>query len=135
MKNKTIVAAVAGLGLFLLASLGTAHQSFSAQFDAEKPIKLTGTVTKVQWRNPHAWFYIDVEDDDGNVANWGLELGSPNLLMRQGWTRSSIEIGAAVTVEGFHSRDGSNTGNARVITLVATGQILSTKSSYKGDDQ
>ncbi len=135
MKNKTLVAAVAGLGLFLVASLGTAHHSFSAQFDAEKPIKLTGIVTKVQWRNPHAWFYIDVEDDDGNVANWGMELGSPNLLMRQGWSRSSLKIGDAVTVEGFHSRDGTNTGNARVITIDATGKILSTKSSYKGDDQ
>ncbi len=135
MKNKTLVAAVAGLGLSLVASLGTAHHSFAAQFDAEKPIELTGIVTKVQWRNPHAWFYIDVEDDDGNVANWGLELGSPNLLMRQGWTRSSIKVGDAVTVVGFHSRDGSNTGNAWVITLVATGKILSTKSSYKGDDQ
>ena len=135
MKNKTLLAAVAGLGLSLAASLGTAHHSFSAQFDAEKPLKLTGIVTKVQWRNPHAWFYIDVEDDDGNVANWGLELGSPNLLMRQGWSRSSIKVGDAVTVEGFHARDGSNTGNAREITLVATGKILSTKSSYKEEDQ
>jgi hypothetical protein len=135
MKNKTLVTAIAVLGLFLVASLGAAHHSFSAQFDAEKPIMLTGIVTKVQWRNPHAWFYIDVEDDDGNVANWGMELGSPNLLMRQGWTRSSMKVGDAVIVEGFHSRDGSNTGNARVITLVATGKILSTKASYKGDDQ
>ena len=135
MKNKALVVAVVGVGLFLAASLGTAHHSFSAQFDAEKPIELTGIVTKVQWRNPHAWFYIDVEDDDGNVANWGLELGSPNLLMRQGWTRSAIKVGDAVTVEGFNSRDGSNTGNARVITFVATGKILSTKSSYKGDNQ
>jgi hypothetical protein len=135
MKNKTLVAAVASLGLSLVASLGTAHHSFAAQFDAEKPMKLTGIVTKVQWRNPHAWFYINVEDDDGNVANWGMELGSPNLLMRQGWTRSSIKVGDTVTVEGFHARDGSNTGNARVITLVATGKILSTKSSYKGGDQ
>ncbi len=135
MKNSTLAAAVAGLGLSLVASLGTAHHSFSAQFDAEKPFKLTGIVTKVQWRNPHAWFYINVEDDDGNIANWGMELGSPNLLMRQGWTRSSMKVGDAVTVEGFHARDGSNTGNARVITLVATGKILSTKSSYKEEDQ
>ncbi len=135
MKNNTMAVAVAGLGLSLVASLGTAHHSFSAQFDAEKPIKLTGIVTKVQWRNPHAWFYINVEDDDGNIANWGMELGSPNLLMRQGWTRSSMKVGDAVTVEGFHARDGSNTGNARVITLVATGKILSTKSSYKEEDQ
>ena len=135
MKNRALVVAVVGLGLFLAASLGTAHHSFSAQFDAEKPLELTGIVTKVQWRNPHAWFYIDVEDDDGNVANWGMELGSPNLLMRQGWSRSSLKIGDAVTVEGFHSRDGTNTGNARVITIDATGKILSTKSSYKGGDQ
>ena len=135
MKNNTLAAAVAGLGLSLVASLGTAHHSFSAQFDAEKPLRLTGIVTKVQWRNPHAWFYIDVEDDEGNVANWGMELGSPNLLMRQGWTRSSMKVGDAVTVEGFHAWDGSNTGNARVITLVATGKILSTKSSYKEGDQ
>jgi hypothetical protein len=135
MKNKTLIATVAGLLLLLLAPLGTAHHSFSAQFDAEKPLNLIGTVTKVAWRNPHAWFYIDVEDDDGNVANWGLELGSPNLLMRQGWSRSSMKIGEVVTVEGFHARDGTNTGNARVITINATGKVLSTKSSYKGGDQ
>jgi len=135
MKNNTLVATVAGLVLSLLASSGTAHHAFSAQFDAEKPLKLIGTVTKVAWRNPHAWFYIDVEDNDGNVANWGLELGSPNILMRQGWSRSSMKIGEVVTVEGFHARDGTNTGNARVITIIATGKILSTKSSYKGGDQ
>ena len=135
MKNKILVTAVAGLGLSLLTSSSIAHHSFAAQFDAEKPIELLGTVTKVEWRNPHAWFYIDVEDEDGNFANWGMELGSPNLLMRQGWTRSSMKVGDAVTVEGFHSRDGSNTGNARVITIVASGKILSTKSSYEGSDQ
>jgi hypothetical protein len=135
MKNNTRVATIAGLILYLLASSGIAHHSFSAQFDAEKPLKLIGTVTKVAWRNPHAWFYIDVQDNDGNVANWGMELGSPNILMRQGWSRSSMKIGDAVTVEGFHARDGSNTGNARVITLNATGKILSTKSSYKGGEQ
>jgi hypothetical protein len=135
MKNKTLVAAVAGLGLFLAASLGTAHHAFSAQFDVEKPLKLNGTVTKVEWRNPHAWFYIDVEDNDGNVANWGLELASPNLLMRNGWNRSSMKVGDAVTVEGFHARDGSNTGNARVITLDATGKTLSIGSGYARRDQ
>jgi hypothetical protein len=93
-------------------------------------MELTGTVTKVEWRNPHAWFYIDVEDDDGNVANWGMELASPNLLMRKGWNRSSMKIGDVVTVEGFHARDGSNTGNARVVTLNATGKTLSIGSGY-----
>ena len=130
MKNKALLAVTAGLCLLMVSFSGIAHHSFAAQFDAEKPIELTGTVTKVAWRNPHAWFYIDVEDDDGNVANWGMELASPNLLMRKGWARSSMKIGDAVTVEGFLARDGSNTGNARVVTLNATGKTLSIGSGY-----
>ena len=129
MKIKALVAA-AGLCLSMISSPGIAHHAFSAQFDVEKPIKIVGTVTKVEWRNPHAWFYVDVEDNDGNVANWGMELGSPNLLMRKGWNRSSMKVGDAVTVEGFLARDGSNTGNARVVTLNATGKVLSIGSGY-----
>jgi hypothetical protein len=124
MKNRTLVAAVVGIGLSLVASSGTAHHSFVAIFDAEKPIKLIGTVTKVEWRNPHAWFYIDVEDESENVTNWGMELASPNLLIRKGWARSSMKVGDVVTVEGFHARDGSNIGNARSVTLNATGKTL-----------
>jgi hypothetical protein len=135
MKNKALVTVTAGLCLSLASFSGIAHHSFAAQFDAEKPLKLAGTVTKVEWRNPHAWFYIDVEDDDGNVANWGMELASPNLLMRKGWNRSSMKVGDAVTVEGFHARDGSNTGNARVVTLDATGKTLSIGSGYSRRDQ
>jgi len=135
MKNKALVAATAGLCLSLLASSGIAHHSFAAQFDAEKPIELTGTVTKVEWRNPHAWFYIDVEDDDGNVENWGMELGSPNLLMRKGWNRSAMKVGDAVTVAGYLARDGSNTGNARLITLNATGKTLSIGTGYARGEQ
>jgi hypothetical protein len=133
MNNKALVAA-AGLCLSMVSSSGIAHHSFAAQFDVEKPIKLVGTVTKVEWRNPHAWFYIDVEDDD-NVTNWGMELASPNLLMRQGWKRSSMKIGDDVTVEGFHSRDGSNTGNARLVKLNASGKTFSAGSSYTGSDE
>ena len=135
MNHASRVAAVAGLCLSLVVSAGYAHHSFAAQFDAEKPIKLVGTVTKVQWRNPHAWFYLDVEDDDGNVANWGMELASPNLLMRKGWSRSSMKIGEIVTVEGFHARDGSNTGNARLVTINATGKTLSMDASERGASQ
>jgi hypothetical protein len=135
MKNKALVAVTAGLCLSMVSLSGIAHHSFAAQFDAEKPMELTGTVTKVVWRNPHAWFYIDVEDDDGNVANWGMELASPNLLMRKGWNRSSMTIGDVVTVEGFHARDGSNTGNARVVTLNATGKTLSIGSGYARSDE
>jgi hypothetical protein len=135
MKNKALAAVTAGLYLSMVSFSGIAHHSFAAQFDAEKPMELTGTVTKVEWRNPHAWFYIDVEGDDGDVANWGMELASPNLLMRKGWNRSSMKVGDAVTVEGFLARDGSNTGNARVVTINATGKTLSIGSGYSRRDQ
>lgn len=123
-----VLGAVLG-AVLLQARPGSAHHAFSAQFDADNPIRLVGTVTRVEWRNPHTWFYMDVEDDDGNVANWGLELASPNLLMRNGWTRSSMKEGDEITVEGFHARDGSNTGNARSVTVNATGRQLFTGSS------
>jgi len=123
---------VTGLGLLLLASSGLPHHSFSSQFDAEKPIKLTGTVTEIEWQNPHAWFYLDVEDDSGNISNWGMELASPNLLLRRGWTRSSMKVGDSIIVDGFHARDGSNTGNARLVTLTATGETLSMGSNVTG---
>ena len=131
MNNKTLVTALAGLTFSLLASSGSAHHSFAAQFDADKPIKLTGTITKVAWRNPHAWFYIDVKDDGGDVSNWGMELASPNLLLRKGWPRSFMKVGDGITVEGFHARDGSNTGNARTVTINATGKTMTMESDYK----
>lgn len=135
MKNKTLVVVIIGVALFLAATYGAAHHSFAVQFDANKPITLVGTVTDVVWRNPHAWFYIDVADEDNGVTNWGMELGSPNLLMRQGWSRSSMKVGDEVTVEGFHARDGSNTGNARVVRLNETGKEFSAGTSYKGSDE
>jgi hypothetical protein len=108
--------------LFALVAIGAsapviAHHSFAAEFDAEKPIELTGTVTKVDWMNPHTFFYIDVETDSGEYENWALELGSPNGLTRRGWTRSSLQIGDTVTVTGSRARDGSLKGNARSVVL------------------
>jgi hypothetical protein len=129
MRKQAIVRFVAGIGFTFLASKGFTHHSFSAEFDINKPLKMTGTVTKVEWQNPHTWFYIDVKDDNGNVANWGMELASPNLLMRNGWTRSSMKVGDVVTVEGFHAKNDANIGNARSVTLNATGQSLFTGSS------
>ena len=127
MRTKLVVAA-AGLGLLLASVPAIAHHSFAAEFDAAKPIKLTGAVTKVEWMNPHTYFYIDVKDDKGATTNWGLEMGSPNGLMRQGWTRNSMKIGDVVTVEGSAAKDGSNIGNARSVTLQG-GQRLFAGSS------
>ncbi len=113
-----------GIALFLATLPGYAHHSFSAQFDAKKPLKMTGTVTKVEWMNPHSWFYLDVKDETGAVTNWGFELASPNLLLRKGWTRTTLEVGDVVTVEGFNALDGSHTGNARAIVMTSTGEKL-----------
>jgi DNA/RNA endonuclease YhcR with UshA esterase domain len=120
---------VAGLGLLLSAGPALAHHAFAAEYDAKRPIKLTGTVTKLEWLNPHTWFYIDVKDDNGKVTNWGFEMGSPNILLRAGWTRNSMNPGDVVTVEGSRAKDGSNNGNVKVVTLAKTGQQLFAASS------
>jgi Family of unknown function (DUF6152) len=120
---------IAGLSLLAAAVPATAHHSFAAEFDAAKPITLTGTVTKVEWMNPHVWFYTDVKDESGKVSNWGFEMGSPNGLMRSGWTRNSMKLGDTVTVEGSRAKDGSNHVNARSVVLASTGQKLFAASS------
>ena len=121
---------IAGFALLLAARPIVAHHSFAAEFDASKPFKMTGTVTKVEWMNPHTYFYIDVMDEKTNkVANWGMEMGSPNGLMRAGWTRNTMKVGDKVTVEGSLAKDGSHTGNARSVTLADSGQKLFAASS------
>ena len=108
----------------------SAHHSFSAEFDVTKPFTLTGVVTKVQWLNPHTFFYIDVTDEkSGKVTNWAFEMGNPNALMRAGWTRNTMKVGDTVSVEGSLARDGTPYGNARVVILSATGQRLFAGSS------
>ena len=109
-----------------------AHHSFAAEFDASRPFKLTGMVTKIEWQNPHTFFYIDVTDEaTGKVTNWGMEMGSPNGLMRNGWTRNTLKIGDIVSVEGSLSRDNKPIGNARVVILTATGKRLFAASSQE----
>src|SRR5579872_6849754 len=106
------------VGIALLApAAALAHHSLAAEYDAKQPVTLKGTVTKFEWTNPHARFYIDVKDDSGNVTNWNLELASPNVLGRQGWTRHSLNIGDVITVEGSRAKDGAHMANARTVTL------------------
>lgn len=116
MRTKFVLTTIA-LGALVASSPVLGHHSFSAEFDANRPIKLTGAVTKVEWVNPHIWFYIDVKDETGKITNWAWEMGSPNVLLRLGWTRSSLKPGQVVTVEGSRAKDGSNAANARSVML------------------
>ncbi len=117
------------LSLILAGTPLLAHHSFAAEYDAKKPIKLKGIITKVDWMNPHVYFYIDVEDEKGNITNWALEMGPPNGLQRAGWTRNTMKIGDEVIVDGSMAKDGSRSGNARSVTLASTGKKLGAASS------
>jgi hypothetical protein len=94
-----------------------AHHSFAAEFDAKKPVKLQGMVTKMEWINPHAWIYLDVKNTDGSVTNWMVEAGAPNALLRRGWTKASLLPGTEILVEGYQAKDGANRANGRDITF------------------
>ena len=111
----TLVAAA--VIVLLAGSQVLAHHAFAAEFDADQPVTLKGTVTKVEWVNPHAWVYIEVVDESGNTARWNIEMGSPNSLIRRGVTKDYLPIGAEVTVEGYRAKDGSTTANSQSVTL------------------
>jgi hypothetical protein len=116
MKTTLVSALAVALGLAFGVAPLLAHHSFAAEFDGTKAVDLTGTVTKVDWVNPHSWIYIDVKSDDGTVANWGLETGPPNVLYRGGWRRDTVKPGDSISVHGFVAKDGSHTLAARQVT-------------------
>ena len=115
--------------VILAAAPLMAHHAFAAEYDAKKPIELKGTITKVDWMNPHVYFYIDVKDDSGKIANWAFEMGPPRLLERGGWKKSTMKEGDEVIVSGTLAKDGGKHGNARSVTLANTGQKLGGASS------
>ena len=130
MRTRLTVAVASLAGLLITSVPAGAHHSFAAEYDAAKPIKLTGTVTKIEWTNPHCFFYVDVKNEEsGKIENWAFELGNPNALLRNGWTPNSVKIGESVTVEGTRAKDGTLLGNARSMILTSTGQRLFAGSS------
>ena len=114
--HRRLITSFALAGLVSAQAL-SAHHSFAAEFDRNSPVTLTGSVTRVDWGNPHIWVFMDVKDDTGKVSNWGVEGGAPNALFRNGWRKDSLKVGDIVTVEGFRGRDGSQRANANRVTL------------------
>ena len=111
-----VAAAVAGFSLLVAAMPVMAHHSFAAEYDATKPVKMTGTVTQMEWINPHAWIHMDVKKPDGKVENWMVEAGAPNALLRRGFNKQSLLPGTVITVEGYQAKDGALRANGRDIT-------------------
>ena len=129
MKTSGLVAMLAAGLLASAAGTSFAHHSFGAEFDSNKPIKMTGVVTRLEWTNPHVYIFIDVKDKAGKVTNWGFEMGTPHMLQKAGWKKNSLTIGETIDVEGWLARDGSNHANARRVTRKSTGEVLGAASS------
>lgn len=121
---RAIFSVSVGMAWLLGAAPGMSHHSFAAVFDISRPVDVTGTVTRLEWTNPHAWIHIDVEDANGNVEGWRVELLGINTLLKQGWRPGILNPGDVIQVTGFGTRNGSNAANASVVTIVGTGEQL-----------
>jgi hypothetical protein len=120
---KVALKLLAGAASLLAAAPALSHHAFAAEFDINRPVKLTGAITKIEWTNPHAWLFVDAKDDAGNVTNWAVELVGINDLLRLGWGRSRVQPGDVISVDGFGARNGTNTANAASVSL-ANGELL-----------
>ncbi len=127
-----LFALVCAVTVIACAPPAAAHHSFAAQFDGDSPVVLKGLVTKVDWRNPHIWVYLDVREGDGRVTKWECEGGAPNALTRQGWNRDHLKLGEELTVEGWRAKDGTNTCNARAWKLANGQAVLAGSSNASG---
>jgi hypothetical protein len=130
MKNRALAMLTVSLGVFAATVPLMAHHSFAAEYDSNKKVTLKGVVTKVEWMNPHAYFYVDVRDESTDkVINWAFEMGPPRLLEKQGWTKNTMKEGDEVTVVGTLAKDGNKQGNAQTVTMTNTGKRLGAASS------
>ena len=136
MRNSHVVAAALVMMLAAGAPIA-AHHSFAAEFDGSKPVTLRGTITKMEWTNPHAWLHVDVKGADGKTVAWMIEGGAPNALLRRGWTKASLLPGTEILVEGYQAKDGANRANGRDITFKDGKKLFvgSTGTNAPGDDQ
>ena len=129
--RKKILLMIIGLGLIGVNVPVSAHHAFGAEFDANKPVKMTGTVTSMEWTNPHSWIYIDVKGSDGKVVNWAIEAGAPNAMFRRGFRKDALPVGTVIQVDGFQAKDGTPKANGRNVTL-PSGQVLFVGSAGTG---
>ena len=128
MTRNLVATLILGFGLLIVSKPVLAHHSESAEYDASKPVKVTGTISKVEWMNPHIWFYVDVKDANGKVTTWGFSGGPPGMLLRRGITKDVLKIGTTVNVEGSRAKDGSNNASGRKVTF-ADGRNVFTASA------
>jgi len=132
MRRKLVTAVFAfSVAMFGLVASSSAHHAFAAEFDAKKPVNFKGTVTKMEWINPHAWLHVEVKKPDGTVENWAVEAGTPNVLFRRGFTKESLLPGTEIVVDGYQAKDGSHRANGRSLTL-PNGKTLFLGSSGTG---